>query len=104
MVENGIRKGVDLYIGCVYVPAHGNIKHISTDRFNLLKEDICMIKDRADTYERNPGLRDRIKRDGLGSSCPGISGTAPDFKNLSRVLECFVNSPGRVLTHVVLRL
>ena len=38
-----IRTGVDLYIGCVYVPAQGNVKHICSDRFNLLEEDICMF-------------------------------------------------------------
>ena len=37
----------------------------------------------------------------IGSNCPGISGTVPDYKNLSRVLECLVKCPGRVLTYVL---
>ena len=40
-----IIKGVDLYIGCVYLPTQGNVnKHIYTDRFNLLEEDISMFQ------------------------------------------------------------
>ena len=34
----------------------------------------------------------------IGSNCPGISGTVPDYKNLSRVPERYVKCPGRVLT------
>ena len=37
----------------------------------------------------------------IGSNCPGISGTVPDYKNLSRVPECYVKCPGRVLTYVL---
>ena len=39
-----IVSGVDLYIGCVYMPIQGNIKHVCTDRFNLLEEDISMFQ------------------------------------------------------------
>ena len=42
-----IRKGTDLYIGCVYLPTQGNVKHICTDRFNLLEEDICMFQSKG---------------------------------------------------------
>ena len=42
-----IRKGADLYIGCVYLPTQGNVKHICTDRFNLLEEDICMFQSKG---------------------------------------------------------
>ena len=37
----------------------------------------------------------------IGSNCPGISRTVPDYKNLSRVPECYVKCPGRVLTYVL---
>ena len=37
----------------------------------------------------------------IGSNCPGISGTVPDYKNLSRVPEHYVKCPGRVLTYVL---
>ena len=30
----------------------------------------------------------------IGSNCPGISGTVPDYKNLSRVPERYVKCPG----------
>ena len=39
-----IRQGVDLFNGCVYLPTQPNVKHICTDRFNLLEEDICMFQ------------------------------------------------------------
>ena len=42
-----IVSGVDLYIGCVYMPTQGNIKHLCTDRFNLLEEDICMFQSKG---------------------------------------------------------
>ena len=42
-----IRKGADLYIGCVYLPTQGNVKHICTDRFNLLEEDICTFQSKG---------------------------------------------------------
>ena len=61
-----------------------------------------------------PSLRDWVPKDfspviqllvdsghqivGIGSNCPGISGTVPDYKNLSRVPERYVKCPGRVLT------
>ena len=35
-----IRSGVDLYVGCVYMPTQGNIKPTCTDKFNLLQKDI----------------------------------------------------------------
>ena len=34
-----IVSGIDLYVGCVCMPTQGNIKHLCTDRFNLLEED-----------------------------------------------------------------
>ena len=37
----------------------------------------------------------------IGSNCPGISGTVPDFWNLSQVMERYVNCPGRVLSSSV---
>ena len=37
---------VVLYI-CVYLPTQGNVKHICTDRFNLLEEDICMFQSKG---------------------------------------------------------
>ena len=46
-----IRKGADLYmyIGRVYlhVPTQGNVKHIRTDRFSLLEQDICMFQSKG---------------------------------------------------------
>ena len=41
-----IVNGIDLYVGCVYMPARGNIKHLCPDRFNLLEEDICTFQSR----------------------------------------------------------
>ena len=38
-----IRTGVDLCIRCAYLPTQGEVKHICTDRLNLLQEDICMF-------------------------------------------------------------
>jgi len=37
----------------------------------------------------------------MGSNRPGISGTVPDYKNLSRVPERYVKCLGRVLTYVL---
>jgi len=34
----------------------------------------------------------------IGSNCPGISGTFPDYKKLARVPERYLKCPGRVLT------
>ena len=42
-----IRSGVDLYIGCVYMPTQGNVKQVCNDRFNLLEEDICMFQSKG---------------------------------------------------------
>ena len=42
-----IRKRVDLYIGCVYLPTQGNVKRICADRFNLLEEDVCMFQSKG---------------------------------------------------------
>ena len=38
---------MELYIGCVYLPTQGNVKHICSDRFNLLEEDICMFQSKG---------------------------------------------------------
>ena len=42
----GIVEGSDLYIGCVYLPTQGNIKHtcICADSFDLLEGNICMFQ------------------------------------------------------------
>ena len=45
-----IRKRGDLYIGCVYLPTQGNVKHICTDRFNLLEEGICMFQSKGRSF------------------------------------------------------
>ena len=37
-------KGVDLYIGCVFLHNQGNFKHTCTVRFNFLEEDICIFQ------------------------------------------------------------
>ena len=37
----------------------------------------------------------------IGSNCPGISGTVPDYKKLSWVPERYVKCPRRVLTYVL---
>ena len=37
----------------------------------------------------------------IGVNCPGISGTVPDYKNSSRVLERYVKCPRRVLAYVL---
>ena len=42
-----IRKRVDLYIGCVYLPTQGNVKHVCVERFNLLEEDVCMFQSKG---------------------------------------------------------
>jgi len=42
-----------------------------------------------------------LLRQFIGSNCPGISGTVPDYRNLSRVPERYVKCPGRVLTYVL---
>ena len=42
-----ITSGIDLYIGCVYVPTQGSIKHLCTDRFNLLEEDIYTFQSKG---------------------------------------------------------
>ena len=39
--------GIDLYVGCVYMPTQDNIKHLCTDRFNLLEEDVCMFQSKG---------------------------------------------------------
>ena len=39
-----IRSSVDLYTGCVYVPAEGNVIQVCTNMFNLLDEDNCMFQ------------------------------------------------------------
>ena len=36
-----VKTGVHLYIRCVHLPTQANVKHVCTDRFNLLQEDIC---------------------------------------------------------------
>ena len=45
-----IRTGIDLYIGCAYLPTQGNVKHICTNRFNLLGEDICMFQSKGRVF------------------------------------------------------
>ena len=42
-----IVSGVDLYVGCVYMPTQGNIKHLYTGRFNLLEGDICTLQSKG---------------------------------------------------------
>ena len=42
-----IVSGVHLYVECVYMPTQGNIKHLCTDRFHLLEEDICSFQSKG---------------------------------------------------------
>ena len=38
---------MDLFIGCVCLPTQGNIKHICSNRFKLLEEDISLFKSKG---------------------------------------------------------
>ena len=46
-MRSKIVSGVDLYVGCVYIPTQGNIKHLCTNRFKLLEEDMCMFQSKG---------------------------------------------------------
>ena len=41
------RTGVDFLIRFAYLPTHGKVKHMCTNRCNLLDEDICMFKSKG---------------------------------------------------------
>jgi len=57
------------------------------------------IREESDLFEWNAMFEGKVGRGySIGSNCPGISGTVPDFKNLSRIPERYGNCPGRELS------
>ena len=50
-----IVSGVDLYVGCVDMPTQGHIKHLCTDIFDLLEEDICTFQSKVDDFNVRVG-------------------------------------------------
>ena len=72
----------------MYLPTKGNVKHICTDRFNLLEEDICMFQSKG----RDLLLGNFNARVGISNDVDDVIGTFNLGKLLAIVMvSCLLN-------------